>query len=384
MTEPTWEVTAAWHELLDGLRELDVSFLAGDRAVLGERAVVDGYRTLATLLGVAFDTYLFPDPSRPVFVDTVTPFRRDRRWGGDNTDAYYALAVLDPARTYRVWGRRGDSAYFSLTVYNEPSPGAWSDRVVGVVTDSALELDAEGGFSFLLGPRRPASYDGVFVELSEDAAVALTRDYQVDPVTGRRIDWQIEALDEPGPVERSDAATAEALRSALRWMRTMLAIVPLTVGVRPEDDRSSLGHEIAQVANTFADPYRVPDANFGWSATDACYSFGSYVLRPDEALVVTHRPPPCRFWNMIAWNQYMAGHPVTDGRISVNHGSAAPNSDGTVTVVVTPGTAAHPNGISTLGELAGNLAFRWFLAEEVPDPPVVELVALSGAPRAVS
>lgn len=383
MSESNWEVTSAWRELLDGLRELDVSFLTGDRAVSGERAVADGYRMLATLLGVAFDTYLFCDPSRPVFVDTVTPFRRDRRWGGDNTDAYYALAVLDPARTYRVSGRRGDSAYFSLTVYNEPSPGAWSDRVVGVVTDSTLEFDADGRFELVLGPRRPDGYDGVFVELSEDAAVALTRDYQVDPVAGRRIDWEIEALDEPGPVERTDAATAEALRSSLRWMQMMFAIVPLTVGVRPEDDRSSLGHEIAQVANTFAAPYRVPDANFGWSATDACYSFGSYVLGPEEALVVTHRPPECRFWNVIAWNQFMAGHPVTDGRISVNHGSAVPNSDGTVTVVITPGTAEHPNAISTLGERAGNLAFRWFLADEVPEQPVVEVVSLDQAPRTV-
>ena len=56
----------------------------------GEPAVADGYRMLATILGVGLDTYLYADQSRPVFVDTVTPFRRDRRWGGDNTDAYYS------------------------------------------------------------------------------------------------------------------------------------------------------------------------------------------------------------------------------------------------------------------------------------------------------
>ena len=47
---------------------------------------------LATTLGVALDTYLFAEPSRPVFVELNTPFRRDRRWGGDNTDAYYRSA----------------------------------------------------------------------------------------------------------------------------------------------------------------------------------------------------------------------------------------------------------------------------------------------------
>jgi len=379
----THESTAAWHELLDGLRGLEGSFLDGDRAVQGEQAVADGYRMLATILGVGLDTYLFAEPSRPVFVDTVTPFRRDRRWGGDNTDSYYAFVVLDPTRTYRIHGQRGDSAYFSLTVYNEPSPGAWSDRVIGVVKDTDLTFDADGRFEMVLGPRRPDGYDGAFVELAPDAAVALTRDYQVDPLTGRRVTWEVEALEEPDPVAHTDAATAQAMRSTLSWMRTMLSIVPLSVGVRNDDERHDLGHEIAQVANTFGAPYRVPDFNFGWSATDACYSFGSYDLTDDEALVVTHRPPTCRFWNLIVWNQFMAGHNVTDGRISVNHGTVTPNADGSVTVVIARTQLPHPNAITTLDQAHGNLAFRWFLADEVPEQPVVSLVKIDEAPTSV-
>lgn len=378
------ESTTAWHELLDGLRELEGSFLEGPRAVEGEQAVSDGYRMLATILGVGLDTYLFAEPTRPQFVDTVTPFRRDRRWGGDNTDAYYAYVVIDPTRSYRITGQRGDSAYFSLTVYNEPSPGAGSDRVIGVVNDSDLTFDSDGRFELLIGPARPEGYDGVFVELAPDAAVGLTRDYQVDPLTGRRVTWQIEPLDEPDPVRHTDAGTAQALRSTLTWMRTMFAIVPLAVGVRNDDERHDLGHEITQVANGFGAPYQVPDANFGWSATDACYSFGSYDLAEDEALVVTHRPPICRFWSLIAWNQFMAGHHVSDGRISVNHGTAVPNLDGTVTVVISRSQLAHPNAITTLDQVRGNLAFRWFLADAVPEPPLVSLVKVDEAPTVVS
>ena len=74
----------------------------------------------------------------------------------------------------------------------------------------------------------------------------------------------------------------------------MFAILPLAVGARVETAHS-LGHEISQAANEFADPYQVPDANFGWSARDACYAYGSFVLEDDEALVITHRPPSCRF-----------------------------------------------------------------------------------------
>ena len=92
------ESTAAWQELLQTLGGLDRCFLDGDRAVTDDRHIADGYRMLATTLGVAFDTYLFAEPSRPVFVAVNTPFRRDRRWGGDNTDAYYYMCPVDPKR----------------------------------------------------------------------------------------------------------------------------------------------------------------------------------------------------------------------------------------------------------------------------------------------
>ena len=135
-TRPMHESTAAWRELLATVGDLDRSFLEGDRAVTDDRHIADGYRMLATTLGVAFDTYLFAEPGRPQFVAVNTPFRRDRRWGGDNTDAYYFICPVDPKRRYRISGNRGDSVYFSVTAYNEPSPGAWSDRVVAIVRDS--------------------------------------------------------------------------------------------------------------------------------------------------------------------------------------------------------------------------------------------------------
>src|SRR5208282_2132086 len=100
-----------------------------------------------TGLSVALDIYLYADTSRPLFVDCNTPFRRDRSWGGDNTDAYYSMVALDPQRRYRVSGQRGDSTYFSLTVYNEPGPGQWSNRIIGIVNDSDLEIDGEGRFA---------------------------------------------------------------------------------------------------------------------------------------------------------------------------------------------------------------------------------------------
>jgi len=369
MTETMPESPAAWRELLETLGTLDHSFLEGDRAVTDDRHIADGYRMLATTLGVAFDAYLFAEPSRPMFVAVNTPFRRDRRWGGDNTDAYYFMCPVDPNRRYRISGNSGDSVYFSVTAYNEPSPGAWSDRIVAIIRDDDLDVDEAGNFEFEFGP-------------APGAAVLMARDYQADPLTGRPVTWRIEALDEPGPIRHTDAGTAAALRAGAAWMRMMFAIVPLAVGARV-DDAHALGHEISHAANQFAEPYQVPDANFGWSARDACYAYGSFVLEADEALVITHRPPTCRFWNLVVWNQFMATYGATDARCSVNGHSAVPNADGSVTIVISRGMTAHPNSLTTLDYPRGNLAFRWFLADEVPARPQVQLVKLSEAPASV-
>ena len=233
-----------------------------------------------------------------------------------------------------------------------------------------------------MGPSKPAGYDGLFVPLGADGAVAFTRDYQVDARHGRRVTWEIEALDPPDPLDRSAEATAAAMRSALRWVRTLFDIVPLQVA--PTDPTSTSGHNVPLVVNEFADPYQVVGSSYGWSALDAVYGLATFSLEPGEALVVTHRPPACRFWNLVAWNAFMATESLLDARTSVNVGAAVPNADGTVTVVVSHEQLAHPNAISTAGRSRGALAFRWFLAEFVPDRPLVEVVAAADAPVAPS
>jgi hypothetical protein len=86
---------------------------------------------------------------------------------------------------------------------------------------------------------------------------------------------------------------------------------------------------------------------------------------------------------LVVWNQFMATHGVTDARSSVNGHSAVLNADGSVTTVISRGMTAHPNSLTTLDYPHGNLAFRWFLADEVPARPQVRVVKLSDAPTSV-
>lgn len=380
----TPESAAAWRELLCAFAEFDGNFLSGPKAVRGEVAVSEGYQNLATMLALSLDMHFFADPVAPRFIDNLTPFRPDRRWGGDNTDCYYSYAVVDPRRTYRVSGVPNDSSMYSLTVYNEPEPGAWPNRTVGLLYDTDMPLDADGRFSCVLGPQRPDGYDGPFIELSPDARGIVTRDYHEHPESERRVQWDIEVTDHAGlPVvpAKSDADVAKSLRAALRFAQDMYALIPLVLMERRPVELAD-GQSLS--TNTLAPPYRAGDATHGYSMQDACYCLGGFSLEPGEALVITSRHPEARFWNLTLWNQYMAALDVEYGRAGLNSGTAVPNSDGTVTVVISRTLLDHPNAISTKDHPEGLMSFRWFHADELPEQPSTAVVPADRAPRTVS
>ncbi len=384
MTDDGLSPAEAWRDLLGSLTELDEHFVSGERAVVDEKTRTEGYRFLASVLGVALDVFVFADPGRPRFVDINAPDRPDRCWGGDNTDASYQFCAVDPARTYRVSGTQGDSAYFSVTVYNLPGPGRWSNRVAGIVNDADLEIRNDGSFEFYVGPERPAGWSGAFVELDDDTVHLVTRDYQAVYDHTTRTRFEIEALDPPTEPDLSGEALARGLASVKAWVAEQFVIVPMAVTGRGDDEFTE-GHNSPTGANEIAQPYQILDSNYGWSARDACYAFGTFDLRPDEALVVTHRSPNCRFWNLNLWNPFMAKFAHDYGRVSINGSTAVPNADGSVTAVISGVTDhAHPNAITTLGHRQGMIAYRWFLADEVPERPACEVVPIGRAPTTTS
>jgi Protein of unknown function (DUF1214) len=380
----TPESAAAWRELLGAFAEFDYLFLDGPKAVRGQTAVAEGYQNLATMLALSLDMHFFADPVAPRFIDVLTPFRPDRRWGGDNTDCYYGYAVVDPRRTYRVSGAPNDSAMYSLTVYNEPEAGAWPNRTVGLLYDADMTLGDDGRFSCVLGAARPEGYSGPFIELSEDARGILTRDYHEHPETDRRVDWEIEVVDHaglPATPLKTDSGVATSLRAALRFAQDMYALIPL---ILVERQPVELADGQSLTSNTLAPPYRAGGATFGYSMQDACYSLGGFSLEPGEALVITSTHPKCRFWNLTLWNQYMAALDVDYGRAGINSGTAVPNDDGSVTIVVSRELLGHPNAISTKNHPEGLMSFRWFHADELPEHPSTVVVPIAEAPHAVS
>jgi hypothetical protein len=350
----------AFRELLELLRGLDDRFFEGPNALRDAASELEGYRWIFSVLQVAFDCYVWADPRRPRFVEIVGPYKK---WGGDNADAFYHYAPLDPERSYRVCGRKGDAVYLSLTVYGGPRDGRYSERIVGSLNDRQMQVAPDGSFELTLSA---TEQPGHWIRLEPDAVCAITRDYVVDPSSARRASWEIEALDPPGVWREDDAELARRFRAAATWVAEQAKIAPLPPGE----------------ANTVLEPFPVPKLTYGWAAGDAAYAMGSFELDPGHALLIQGRSPACAFWNMCLWNPFLHTYNYDYERVTINGGQVRYAADGSFTLVVAERDPGHPNWVSTQGHPRGRIWFRWFHPSETPQRPSARVVALADVPRA--
>ncbi len=344
--------SAVFNELLDELRGLEAHVLDHPNALDDEQYRCEAYRWIFSITQVAMDCFVWGDRDRPRFVDIVGP---TKKWGGDNSDAFYQYAPVDPARAYRVRGMRGDAVYLSLTIYGGPDDGRYSERIVGSVNDRDLTFGDDGSFELWVGPE---SQPGPGILLAADAVAAITRDYLAEPAVGRRTTWHIEPVDPPATVRLTDEDLARRMRAALTWVRDQAAIVPIPIGE----------------PNSVDDPYPVPQHTFGWAAGDAAYAMGGFDLADDEVLVLRGRSPECAFWSACLWNPLLHTYDWSYDRVTINGEQVRHEPDGSWELHIGLRDDGHANFVSTQGHPAGRIWFRWFLPSQTPGPVAAEVV----------
>ena len=321
--------TTAFRELLDTLPRPRRQLPRGDRAVTDERSVADGYRMLdhagrrprhlpvRRREPAEFVEHQHPVPPRPPLG------RRQHR-------RLLRLCPVNPARRYRISGHRGDSVYFSVTVYNEPSPGAWSDKDHRRSSRQRPDIgvDADGTFRSTSGRSS-----------SPTPPSLVTRDYQVDPFTGRR------------SCGRSRRTTTRADPARRRRDRRRAAARRAWLGRCSRSFRSPWlrerrrAHARAQIAaaspTTFGEPTRCPTStSAGRRATRGTRSAASPRSRRGA-----RRHPPTSGVPVLEPHRVEPVHGVPTPRrrrSSVNGTEAVPNADGTVTIVIARAGSTTP------------------------------------------
>lgn len=312
-----------------------------------ELELVEGMRVLARTTALCAELSLDVDPEKPWFFPMNTEVRF---LGGPNPDGEYSLAMIDGRRGYRVRGRRGTVAYLGLQVL--AGVGLTPRRQAAYVSDTELELDADGRFDLVLSTTRPDS--GQWVQVPEDASAIVVRQYVGDRGVEQPAELQIDPLEPPGPVALpTDEQVGEQLTS-MAW--TVMKLATLHKTIKPE---------LLTMPNVLV---TAEAAALGSADTtpDNLYLIGTYRLAPDQALVIDFVPPQSRYWSCTLeniWHECLEPRRRRSSLTNVH----ADERDGRVRLVVSGTDPGVPNWLDTGGRHRGFVILRWLDGAAAPE-----------------
>jgi hypothetical protein len=368
------ESRSAFRELLETLAEIDRRWASAEWNLIGPPDVADAHRALLHMIEGGIKTFFEADATRPRFQRIVGP---TRKFTGDNADAIYYDAEVDPRYIYLVRGRMDGAVYCSITVECDTADGSMASRTSGVINDTRFDVDAQGRFEIRLGGR-PQQRN--WLGLEPHATRITTRHYYENEVSAaadpsRNTALQIEVAEPrtPPPAPPDDASIARGIRSVAQFVKSR------TLGQPPMAKNPSQPAFVSVVPNQFPKP--VPPKDFGLAAFDATYSMAPYLLGPDEALVMTGRWPKCRMANVSLWNRFMQTLDYANRQVSRNRMQTTLEADGSFRIVLAHQDPGVPNWIDTEGRPFGLVFWLFFLAEGEVETPRAQVVKLAEVAR---
>ncbi len=353
----TTETEKAFAGLLDeiaGTHRRMVQHLADD-----ETTLLEAHKWILSILQVAAEVQLWADPARPRLVEIAGPYLK---WGGDNADAFYGFAPIDPTRTYRITAWPGDAAYLSLTIYGGPNDGRYSERIVGTVNGRDATPGLDGSIRIVASSEPPREQGVAWLKLEPDAVAALTRDYLANPTTGRRATWHIEADDPPVTFSQNDSDLARRIRSMTTWVREQASIVPIPPRGRPTPSIPRI-------------PCRRPPSAGPPAMRPTPWAPSSWATRRHSLSEVVR--PTCVFWNMCLWNRLLHTYNYDYERVTINGAQVHYEEDGSWVIVVSAERPAHPNWVSTAGHAQRAHLVPLVPPAETPEQPQVEVLPVA-------
>jgi hypothetical protein len=361
---------AAFDELLAAMAEVGERFAGPEWGIGGPDDEAEALAVVLHHLATGFETQFVQDPARPVFRELVVPWRKAL---GDNADARYHDARIDPRGTYRIRGRTEGAVYVSFTVEAGAGDGAFPTGTVGVINDEAFELGDDGSFELTLGGARR---DGAWLALAPDASRVTVRHYW-EQVTSPlmppmpSLGLSIELVDgevPAAPVPTDDASLAADVRRLATYVRQR------TIDTMPRPGEGEPPPFVSREPHVFPPP--VPPGAHALAAADAAYSMSPYLLGPEEALVIRARWPRCRCANVSLWNRQLQTFDYLRSPVSRNRATTTVGDDGWFEVVIAHRDPGVANWLDTQGRAFGLVFWRFLLPEGPIDTPQAQVVPI--------
>jgi hypothetical protein len=361
------ESRKALRELIDLLGEIDERWAGPEWNLQSEAEVPHAHRALMHILEGGLITFFETDATRPRFQRIVSATRKIT---GDNADAIYYDAPVDPRYAYRVRGRMDGAVYVSFTIECDTANGDMASRTGGVLNDTQFDVDGDGDGRFELrfgGEPAPRNW----LALPPGATRITTRHYYenerpaaADPTRNPALEIAVIG-GTPVPPAPSDESVAAGVRRVATFVRSR------TLNQKPRDQREQPPF-VSNTPNQFPKP--IPPGAFGLAAFDAHYSMAPYVIGPDDALVIRGRWPKCRCANVSLWNRHMQTYDFANRQVSLNRAQTVLERDGSFRMILAHRDPGRPNWLDTEGRPFGLVFWRFMLAEGDVETPRAEVV----------
>lgn len=339
--------TTAFQEIINILKEGEDRLL-NHCNLKTDAEFADAYKNLTDILSTGLMFYTQNDPERPEFMPVIG---NERKFGGDNADAFYHYAPLNGERAYIMTINPGEACYFAFTVYGGSQDNI---HIVSNVSLPDLIKNLDGNYEIELSPERNTDAAN-HILLNADTNTLVSREYFFDRDNEQGVTMDIKPLLRPqiSPLP-SEAETAKHFQAVSNFIRGWINFAPMPM---PENKSAY---------NVVCPPFKALESTGHWTTPDSIHAFGFFQLEEDEALVLHGRSPECAYWGCNLWTPAMRTFDYKNHRTAVNKKTISYEEDGSWKLVIAHKDPGFPNWIQTAGNLRGVIYFRWFLSEELP------------------
>jgi hypothetical protein len=332
----------AWNDFCDGIKSAGAALMYPG-APNDPFQQAEGMKYLARLTRAGLEAFVeFNDPAFPVLRRMV---HETVKMGADNPDNHYFNAQISGEYQYRITGKRNTIHYIGFFTQNGNYGTTGGMAPCGNLDHTEMQIDPDGSFEiFLTKEKRGKNW----LKIEKDTGLVIVRQTFLDRSKEIPAEIFIENLDgrkSPEPV------TPEMVDKGLQTASLFVAGAPLLFakwakGFQKHTNRLPMfDPEISNAAGG--------DANI-------IYYHSHWKLAPDEALVITVKPPACDSWNFQLNNYWMESLDYRYFNVTINKATAKYEKNGSVRVVVSHTDPGLPNWIQTCGHTEGTMCWRWY------------------------